>query len=285
MYKTIIFRLEGIVLNEEILRFKIYELLWYYLRRYPEFEEFKQLLALKNRYSSKKMMTSPYIRIMQNHLTERDQERFRHETHIIEKKLGNRYVRKVPGMRSIIQNLRYYYHIVFLARDSAVTRNAVWKFQWEDYTRFLPSGDSTLNPASFKESLMQIMKETRANPNETIVVSEYQFPDIQSARQVGSTTITTDYSLRIKGFTPQSFREREYVSSIEGEDVTNPFQIFRNPPEPANMIKSPQELVKKLESLEENQPSKPQYEQENTPDSLWDLAKKILNPPLEPPED
>jgi FMN phosphatase YigB (HAD superfamily) len=285
MYKTIIFRLEGVVLNEEILKFKVYELLWYYLRRYPEYGEFKQLLVLRNRYSSKKMMTPPYIRIMQNHLTERDQERFQHEIGILEKKLGNRYIRKVPGMRSIIQNLRYYYHIVLLARDSSVTRNAVWKFQWEDHTRFLPFGDSTLSPASFKESLMQIMKDTRAKPNETIIISEYQYPDIQIARQAGMTSIITDYSLRVKGFTPQNFREREYVSSIEGEESPNPFQIFRTPPVPGNMVKSPQELVKKLESLEENQPSISQYEQENSPDSLWDLAKKILNPPMEPPED
>jgi hypothetical protein len=84
---------------------------------------------------------------------------------------------------------------------------------------------------------------------------------------------------------PQNFREREYVNSIEGEDSPTPFQIFRSPPEPGNIVKSPQELVKKLESLEENQPSRPQYEQENTPDSLWGLAKKMLNPPMEPPED
>jgi phosphoglycolate phosphatase-like HAD superfamily hydrolase len=282
MYKTIIFRLEGVLLNEEIFKFKIYELLWYYMRRNPENKSFKQLLELRNRYAAKTLAIPPYHLIIRNHLSEIDQSNILTEIALLERKLSNRYLRKVPGIMVIIQNLKYYYKIYLLARDSTVTRNAVKKFGWKDQIYYLKSGDGSVNPSYFRDSLLQIIKLTRAETSETIFIGEFEFPDIQVARQSGISTIRTDFSFRSKGFAPQNIMERQYVSAIEEKSPAGPLDFLRKPFEPGLSVKNPDQLVKRIQDLEENRPTIPEYQKIEDKTNMWDIAKKILNPPIEP---
>lgn len=282
MYKTIIFRLEGVVLNEEIFTFKIYELLWYYMRRNPENKSFKQLLELRNRYATKALAIPPYHLIIRNHLSEIDQSNILTEIAMLERKLSNRYLRRVPGIMVIIQNLRYYYKIHLLARDSTITRNGVRKFGWKDQIHYLKSGDGSVNPSHFRDSLLQIIKLTRAETAETIFIGESEFPDIQVARQSGISIIRTDFSFRSKGFTPQNIMEREYVSAIEEKLPASPLNFLRKSFDPDLSVKNPEQLVKRIEDLEENRPTIPEYQNKVATNNIWDIAKKILNPPIEP---
>jgi hypothetical protein len=109
------------------------------------------------------------------------------------------------------------------------------------------------------------------------------------AQQSGFSTIKTEYSFRVKGFTPQNIMEREYVNAIEGKSgggpmqllTGGPFQILKSPAEVNDSIKTPQDLVKRIEELEENRPNTPQYQDNEKEMNIWDIAKKILNPPMD----
>jgi phosphoglycolate phosphatase-like HAD superfamily hydrolase len=278
MYKTIIFRLEGVVLNEEILKFKIYEKLWYHLRRNPEYGSFKELLDLRNRYAAKGSPMPPYIPIIRNHLTEIEQVNILEDIALLERKMSNRYLRKVPGITAIIQSLRYYYKIYLLARDSVVTRNAVKKFGWDKNVYYLKTGDGNVNPSHFRETLNQLINISRTTPAETIFVGEIDFPDIQVAQQSGISTIKTTFSFQNKGFTPQNNTERLYVESIERESTTGPMNLLSKAFNSDSAVKNPEQLIKRIEDMEESRPTTPQYQKEESKISIWDIAKKILNP-------
>ena len=278
MYKTIIFRLEGVILNEEILKFKIYETLWYHIRRNPEYKSFKQLLELRNRYATKGSTILPYIPIIRNHLTEIEQANILKEIELLERKMSNRYLRKVPGITAIIQSLRYYYKIFLLARDSVVTRNAVKRFGWDKNVYYLKTGDGNVNPSHFQDTLNHLINISRATPAETIFIGEIDFPDIQVAQQSGLSPIKTDFSFSTKGFTPQNIMERQYVEAIDKESSTGPLNFLSKAFESDVTVKNPEQLIKRIENMEESRPTTPQFQKKEKTISIWDIAKKLLNP-------
>jgi len=278
MYKTIIFRLEGVVLNEEILKFKIYEILWYHLRRNPEYRSFKQLLELRKRYAAKGTTIHPYIPIIRNHLTENEQTNILEEIALLERKMSNRYLRKVPGITAIIQSLRYYYKIYFLARDSVVTRSAVKKFGWDKNVYYLKTGDGYVNPSHFLDTINNLINISQSTPEETIFIGEIDFPDIQVAQQSGISPIKTNFSFTTKGFTPQNITERHYVEAIDKESTAGSLNFLSRAFDPDITVENPVQLIKRIENMEESRPPAPQYQKKDSTVSIWDIAKKLINP-------
>jgi FMN phosphatase YigB (HAD superfamily) len=279
MIKTIIYRTEGVILNEELVRFRIYEKLWYYLRQNPRWQKFESVLKLRESYISRTGTSSAYQLMAMRYLSDRVQQRFQQELQLFLNRLGNFYIRTVPGMLAINTSLNYYYRTVLIANRGPFFEKARRKlglnFNFNYiYTRN-PSGDEN----SFRSLLQEILQKTRSTPEETIMITDRMIPDITAAKQLRLHTILTRFDLKTAGFMPQSNMERQYAASV--------IKIPENAGEltsrarPDAIARDPLQVVSIIQSLEEGRKTKPQEAPENDLRNitLWDIARQVLGIP------
>ncbi len=280
MIKTIIYRLEGVIINQELIRFKAYEKLWVYMRYHPEWQNFENILRLREMYLRKRGSTRPYDDIASRHLDERQLNRFREEWKLFYRKMSDFYVRAVPGMIGLNKKLNYYYKTALIANKSPVFEKAKKKFGLEFNFNHIMAQNYSLDESTTVTVLQEILRRTKSNPEETILISERLFPDISAARRLGIHTIYTKFDTRTKGFTPQSYREREYVASLDRVPERLP-ALRQAGREPEAVAQKPLDLEKIIARMEEGKELREKHQpQEETGNvSLWDIAREILNIP------
>lgn len=278
MIKTVIYRAEGVILNEELVRFRIYEKLWYYLRHNPRWNKFEDVLKLRESYISRTGTSNAYQLIAMRYLPERDQQRFQQELQLFLKKLGNFYVRPVPGMLPINTSLNYYYRTVLIGNKGPFFEKARRKLGLNYNFNFIytrnPAGDEN----SFRALLQEILQKTRSTPEETALITNKMIPDVLAARQLGIRTILTRFDLTTAGFMPQSNPERQYAASISKipENVAELTSRVR----PDAIARDPLQLVSIIQGMEEGRKTLPQEQPQDLRNiTLWDIARQVLGIP------
>jgi FMN phosphatase YigB (HAD superfamily) len=279
MIKTIIYRTEGVILNEELVRFRIYEKLWYYLRQNPRWQKFESVLKLRESYISRTGTSGAYQLIAMRYLSDRDQQRFKQELQLFLNRLGNFYVRTVPGMLAINTSLNYYYRTVLIANSGPFFEKARRKlglnFNFNYiYTRN-PSGDEN----SFRSLLQEILQKTRSEPEETVMITNRMIPDITAAKQLGLRIILIRFDLKTAGFIPQSNPERQFAASVS--KIPENAGDLTSRARPDALARNPLQLVSIIQSLEEGRKPVPQEqpEQDLRNITLWDIARQVLGIP------
>lgn len=279
MIKTIIYRAEGVILNEELVRFRIYEKLWYYLRQNPPWQKFEDVLKLREGYISRTGAANAYQLIAMRYLSERNQQRFRQELNLFLNRLGNFYVRTVPGMLAINTSLNYYYQTILIANRGPFFEKARRKLGLNYNFNFIytrnPSGDEN----SFRSLLQEILQKTRSTPEETVLIADRMIPDILAAEQLGVFTILTRFDMKTAGFMPQSNLERQYAASVS--KIPENASELASRARPDATARNPLQLVSIIQSLEEGRKPMPQEqpEQELRNITLWDIARQVLGIP------
>ena len=101
MIKTVIFRLESVILSSEILKFKLYVILWYYLKRDAFWKDFDQLMELREQFIEEYKIINPLNTIAKRYLSDRDYERFKQEIKLYIQKYSSYYIKIIPGRYSL----------------------------------------------------------------------------------------------------------------------------------------------------------------------------------------
>ena len=282
MLKTIIFRLEGVILNDEYLNYKYYEKLWYYLRRDLKWQKFDTVLKLRERLLSGGRVKNPFEIIADRHLDKRDRERYFQEIEIFTNKYLPFYLRIVPGMLKTVQNLKYYYTTILFASREKFLQRVLHKFWLQRYFNMVLPEEFKGAKFSISEFFQNILSKAKSEGNEAVLISDRLSTDIAAANHIGMYTIQARFDPKTKGIMAQNILERKYFESLRNvpelpQDPLQPKQI------PQAVAHKPEHLLKRIQNLEAgNLPS--EEEQKVSPAmkiDFWELVKQILNPNFE----
>ena len=282
MIKTVIFRLESVILSSEILKFKLYVILWYYLKRDAFWKDFDQLMELREQFIEEYKIINPLNTIAKRYLSDRDYERFKQEIKLYIQKYSSYYIKIIPGINQTIRTINYYYQTILFSEDKNIFERGLKKFWVDNYFKFSLYKDRNIPIVDFLKS---ILNKSRSKSSETIIVSNQLHNDLIPANELGLYTIRVKYDIPTQGILPQGIMERKYFDSIKRQEsekqyfLTRVSRIEKIAERPKDIHKIIQEIEGKGEhSLDsEKQPNEKEF-------SLWNLTKDILLPPLEEEE-
>ena len=281
MLKTIIIKLEGIILNDDYLHFKYYDLLWFHLRRYPGWENFQKIIMLRELLISKARDENPYLTIARQHLTAREYQNYLYEIRLFNRKYYASYLRMIPGMRELIRSLKYYYNTAAFSYKKYLMQIAVDRFWLKDYVRYFRTGAASENTSVISHIYNSLLQETRSRPEETVLIANRLDTEIALANEMGLITIQAVFNSRVRGVMPQGDRERIFFRSLEKYPgyKQKPTRHGEVPDIVANM---PQDISRQIQNLEGK---KEGVKEEEKKISLWDIARDVLLPEFETEEE
>jgi FMN phosphatase YigB (HAD superfamily) len=281
MLKTIIFRCEEVILNDEYLQFKIYQKLWYYLRQDPAWVNFETVLKLREYYVSEQRSIPVYPAIASSHLSERNRIRFEQDVQLFLRKQSSFYLRTLPAMLAIIRNLKYYYKIALIARKGTLYQKADQKYRFDRLFHFVFLQEKTSDIHSFRQYLQEIMQHLRSSEKETLLVSSYMYPDLAAAGQLGILNLHTSFDPKTRGFQPQNYLEWQYYHSLKRihQKIPSKVKVFA-------VANHPSEVSNIINDLERKGAHSPATDHPAPPEKLafWDLVEDIFNIPIPPEE-
>jgi len=281
MLKTIIFRCENVILNDEYLQFKIYEKLWHYLRQDPAWSDFESVLKLREYYVSEQRSTSAHSMIATRHLSATYRIRFEQDIQLFLKKQGRFYLRPLPGMLPIVRNLKFYYKIVLIAEPGSIYHDADQKYRFNQLFHFTFLQEKTTDLQLFQNNLQSITRKTRSSEKETLLVSDQLQPDLRAAEKSGINTLQISFDPRTRGFQPQNYLEWKYFHSLnrlhKQKRASFPGRNKMN-----LQANSPSEVSGIISNLERGGAAVSSKSSGNI--SFWDLAREVFNPPVPPDE-
>jgi FMN phosphatase YigB (HAD superfamily) len=286
MLKTIIFRCENVILNDDYLQFKIYEKLWHYLRQDPAWSDFETVLKLREYYVSEQRSTVTHPVIASRHLSTINQLRFAQDIQLFLKKHSRFYLRLLPGMSPIVRNLKFYYKIVLIAQPGSLYQEGDHKYHFERLFHFTFLQEKTTDLQLFQNFLRNIILKTRSSENEILLVSDQLYPDLRVAEKSGIITLQIFFDPKTRGFQPQNYLEWQYYHSLtrlhkqKARNLTGKKKIdmwANNPSEVSNIISN----------LERSGVHSPAAESSKSAGEVtfWDLAREVFNTPGPSEED
>jgi len=281
MLKTVIIKLEGVILNDDYLHFKYYDLLWFHLRRYPGWENFRKIIKIRELLISKARDEIPYLTIAQQHLPVRDYENYLYEIRLFNRKYYASYLRMIPGMRELIRSLKYYYNTAVFSYKKFLLQIAKDRFWLKDYVNFFRTGTAPQNTSVISHIINSLLEETRSQPEETVLIGNRLDTEIAPANEMGLITIQAVFDSRVRGVMAQGDRERQFFQSLER------YPGYKQKPTryreaPNIMVTTPQEISREIQNLEGKKQAVKEGEKKI---SFWDVAREVLLPEFENEEE
>jgi hypothetical protein len=274
MLKTIIFRCEEVILNDEYLKFKIYEKLWYYLRQDPTWADFEKVLKLREYYIIEQRSIPAYPAIASTQLSERNRIRFEQDIQLFLQKQSSFYLRTLPAMLAIIRNLKFYYKITLIARKGTLYQKADQKYRFDRLFHTVSLQEKTSDIRSFRQYLQEIMQQLQSSEKDTLLVSGYMYPDLAAAGQLGIFSLHTSFDPKTRGFRPQNYLEWQYYHSLTRihQKIPSKVKVFAE----ANQ---PSEVSSIINELEQKGAHSPATDHVVPPEEItfWDLVENIFN--------
>jgi len=277
MIKTILYRLEGVILNEELLRFKFYEILWYYLRREKEWSDFGQLMKIRDFLASNNQGGSLFLTIAEHYLSPREYEKYKQQIDYFGRKHSSLYSRLVPGIRTVIQTTNYYYQNAIFAGDERRLLFALRQYRLSNLFYYATS-ESDNQKVAGRQFFQKILAKTRSEPSETVLISNRLESDIVAAKALGMPTIQARFETGTRGFFPQNQQEKLYFQSLE-KIGDWPKIAAKRGQLPMAIAGSPDEIVRIIQEMEAGEPvTEPSGELSAAP-TFSDLMRQLLAPP------
>ncbi len=276
MIKTVIFKLEGVVVNETLLYFKYYEILWYYLRKYSGWKSYRQLMDARDKLLHETGHKLPYISLARENLSEQEFENFRKEIEMFSRRNFRDYLRLVPGMRVILQTTGYYYWTAIYTGQRELLQQSVQKFRLDRYFPHYSLSFEKGEVPGIRDSITKILDKTRAAPEESVMISDKPASDLSAAAALGLYTIYADFDIRTSGVLPQGKKERLFFEKRPRKTVRQLGQFLQQPVYDA-VARKPEEINKILSRLETGDTQINIEKQEEGP-GFWDIMKGIFLP-------
>lgn len=285
MIKTILIRLEETIIIDEYLHFKYYEKLWYYLRRTATWQSFDSIMELREQILKRSQGQRPFQIIANHYLNSRERDRYFQEVDIFTKKFLSFYLRIVPGILAIAQNLNYYYKTILFASNKQFLGIVLKKFWLQKYFTHVFTTEDGKKKISLSEFFQNVLSITKTEVNEAILISSLLASDVAPANHLGFFTIQTRFDLKTKGIMPQNLVERKYFQSVR-KIPELPREPVRSDQIPVAVAVSPEDILKLVKNIEREEiPSTGEVKMDSAMKiDFWDLMKQLLNQPIEEKE-
>ncbi len=269
MIKTIFFDVGSVILNEDWLHFKIFEVLLTLLRKYDAKWTFEALMAEREERILKFGDTHPEYSIAREYLNANDLRTFQYYIRYLGVTKRHFYLKPMPGIVYVIHNLSSYYQLGIIANQPAfITRYLKTQGILNYFSVWAMSEELNLHkpdPAIFQWAL----KHMRTRPEEAVMIGDRIDHDILPAKTLGMKAVLARFTLKAKGIMPQHIRERMYFQSLER--VPNWRQEPQKPEEvPDAVVKAPTHILPTIKQLDSS------LSEEKEPISLLEAFRNLF---------
>lgn len=290
MIKTIFFDLDNVIINEDILYFKYYEILWMFLRKLDWNWTFEILVETRKNLVEKYDDPNPHLTIARRYLSEKGFRDYKYQIQYFNRKNRNKYIKVIPGIPQVIQNLNHHYNLGLIANQSSEDYEFItkYKFSFPFQTIAISSNLNFSKPNS--EIFLWALEKSKTNPDEAVMIGDRLDLDIWPAKKLGMYTIQIIFDYKTKGIFPQSSREKLFFNSLQKLQTKPKIKFFQ--PEPLTPVaENPQEILTRISELDgklsatqttsldlEQQDSIEEGKEEEGSNvkGLWDIFKEIM---------
>lgn len=279
MFKTIIFKLENVILDDEILRFKYFEALWFFLRRLEQFREFSTILRLREAFIKRGQRDRVYLTIARRYLTEHDYAKYKDEIRLINRKYLHYYLRLIPGMKDIIQISRFYFQIALFAHNRYLLPIALNRYSLKLNFKYYYQDSDVLDFGQVQAVLEKLLRETHSTADQAILVSNDLETDIAAANQLGIYTILANFGQDIMGAIAHNSREKQYLESLKRipDSLRRPRNRLQ---QPGTTVKTSLELARTFQRISSEKEGEPEKQPVNVKQNLMDLLREAMEEPV-----
>ncbi len=282
MAKIVVFQLEDVILNEDLLNLKYFEILWFYLRRYsPDWSDFRKIIETHEIMLRKKEDLNSYLSIAKQHLNERDYANFIDELNHFTKRYYSKYVHPVPAMNYVLHTARRSNKVCLLVEQKSHLEWAKRIFNLKDFFWEI----MVAHPQrSLLFLLDNFLKEKQLHPGEVTLVSNRIQQAVVPATSLGIFSIVPIYEAKTKGFLPQQYSERIFFESLTRLNEYQKKKIKKSRLH-CTVVSNPAGILEEIDKQHTavGAPATPAAKQEEEID-IWQILKEAFLPSFEEPE-
>ena len=283
MIKTVFFDIGDVLINEDILRFKYYEILWYYLRKHDPGWTFERIIKTREELVDDFEDPAPHWTIARQVLPDWEWKRFKEEIQYFTRRRAPGYIRAIPGVRYVLQNLIRFYTLAIVANQPQTAHRFIKQFGFQQFFKVVVLSEEVHIKKPDPRIFQLALEKTRTEPQHAIMIGDRIDNDIVPAKSLGMKTVLLKLNSREKGIFPQTDRERLYFSSLDA--------IPNWPQKPRKRTEVPDAVVTQINDLPgiieqmdgEAHPMEVPIEEKET--SLWDIFKEVLEELQEEPRE
>lgn len=290
MIKTIFFDLDNVIYTDDLLYFKYAEILWMFLRKYDWNWTFDKVIqnyiALKEKYDD----PNPHLTIARKYLPEKALRDYKSQVEYFNRKNRNKYIRIIPGMSPVIQNLNHAYQIGIIANQQKEDFNFITNFKLSIPYKIAALSSQLKYAKPDSEIFLWALEKTQTQPEEAVMVGDRWDLDIRPAKRLGMRTVRVLFDYRTKGIFPQNDREKLYFKAQQNIPSRSQKPLFQRTL-PTPIAKKPEDIINRINELDggATAPSEPEMAKEKTKievgeEKSWkDVLKEILTELSEQP--
>jgi len=259
MIKTVFFDLNNVIINEDLLYFKYFEILWMFLRKEDWKWTFERIVEEKEKLTQRFGDPSPHITIARNILTEKDASDYLSQIRYFSKRNRTKYIKVTPGISFVIRNANHAYNLGIIANQSVEDYKFLTNFKitipFKTVALSSNLGYAKPNPDIF----IWALQNAKTRPEEAVMIGDSWPLDILPAERLGMHTIHVQFDYKTKGIFPQSSREKLYFRRLNKvdapkENLLSVLTNFQASIRPAGAYsataKTPDEILVRLTELE-----------------------------------
>ena len=301
MIKTVFFDLDNVIINEDLLYFKYFEILWMFLRKQDWKWTFKRIMEEKENVVQRYGDPNPHITIAKYYLSEKDAKDYLSQIRYFAKKHRNKYIKVIPGISFVIRNLNHAYNLGIIANQSVDDYNFLTNFKITAPFKTVALSSKLKHAKPDPAIFLWALEDAKTRPEEAVMIGDLIDLDILPAQRLGMHTIQILFNYKTKGIFPQSNREKEYFNSkrIESDgskenilSAISSLQAIRRSDDlrqiatPSVIARSPDEILKRITEFETESTKSPEtaFEEggEESPEEVreekgWrDILKEII---------
>ncbi len=273
MIKTIFFDVGSVILNEDYLHFKLFEVLWTLLRKYSTDWTFARLMQEREKRIERLGDPRPDFSIAKEYLSANDFKTFQYYVKYIAGTRRHTYLREMPGIRYVIHNLAHYYQLGIIANQPEQIVGYLKHRGLLNYFRVLGISDVVGYRKPDKALFQWALQQARSEPENCVMIGDRIDHDVLPARSLGMRTILARFTLKARGILPQNDRERLYFESLMR--VPNWPQEPRHASEvPDAVVEAPAQIISAIQQMEHG--SVPQESETLPQKSFWQSLREFI---------
>lgn len=265
MIKTVFFDLDNVIINEDLLYFKYFEMLWMFLRRQDWNWTFERIIEEREELTQRYSDPNPHVTIARHHLPEKEAKDYLFQIRYFSQKNRNKYIKVIPGISFVIRNLNHAYNLGIIANQSVEDYDFVTKFKLTVPFRTVALSSKLKLAKPNPEIFLWALENSKTKPEEAVMIGDSWSLDILPAQRLGMHTIATQFDYKTKGIFPQSSREKLYfgskgkesdglreniLSAISNLQVARRDDDLREIAAHSVIAKNPDEILKRITELE-----------------------------------
>lgn len=226
MIKTVFFDLDNVIINEDLLYFKYYEILWMFLRKQDWQWTFERVMEERETLIKQYGDPNPHITIAKYHLSETGVKDYLSQIRYFAKRNRNKYINVIPGMSFVLRNLNHAFILGIIANQSVDDYKFLTRFKITVPFRTVALSSKLKHAKPDPAIFLWALEDAKTRPEEAVMIGDSWNLDILPAQRLGIHTVQVLFDYKTKGIFPQSSRERLYFNSGRPESGRSKENIF-----------------------------------------------------------